>query len=86
MNYKRLNLEKEKFYSRLKHLNINKKDFARISNVPYSTVNNWGTKGANGKIIPVPSWVLPFLLHYEKSRKLDYIVNDLCGKLIETVH
>jgi hypothetical protein len=31
----------------------------------------------NGKIIPVPKWVGPFLEHYDKSRKYDYLINEV---------
>ncbi len=51
-------MTKEEFCDRLKKLNLTQKDFAEIANIPYSTLNNWGAS-ANGKIIQVPSWVVP---------------------------
>lgn len=69
-------MTKEEFNIRLKSLKINAKDFARIADIPYSTINNWGFK-TNDKIIPVPKWVEPFLEHYEKSRKYDYLKNEI---------
>ncbi len=53
-------MTKEEFAVRLKGLNLSIKDFSFISEVPYSTINNWGAR-ANDIIIPVPKWVTPFL-------------------------
>jgi len=69
-------MTKEDFSKRLKELNLSIKDFSNISDVSYSTINNWGAK-ANDKIIPVPKWVKPFLEHYEKSKKYDYLVKEV---------
>ena len=70
-------MTKEEFCYRLKELNLTQKDFANIANIPYSTLNNWGTTAQNGKIIPVPRWVAPFLEHFEKSRKYDYLLKEI---------
>ncbi|WP_121628305.1 hypothetical protein [Poseidonibacter antarcticus] len=69
-------MTKESFIARLKELNLSSKDFSTIAEVPYSTIGNWGFK-SNDKIIPVPKWVSPFLVHYEKSIKYDYIKNEI---------
>jgi len=69
-------MTKESFIARLKELNLSSKDFSTIADVPYSTIGNWGFK-SNDKIIPVPKWVSPFLNHYEKSIKYDYIKNEI---------
>ena len=69
-------MTREAFIVRLKELNLSIKDFSKISDVSYSTINNWGAK-ANDKIIPVPKWVTPFLEHYEKSKKYDYLVKEV---------
>ncbi len=76
-------MERDDFYKRLKELNLNKKDFAQISEIPYSTVNNWGTKGSTNKLIPVPNWVRPFLDYYEKAKKLEYVMEEICSKIKE---
>ena len=76
-------MTKEKFNARLKELNISIKEFSIIADVPYSTINNWGFK-ANEKIIPVPKWVTPFLEHYEKSKKYDYLVKEVF-KVVKTL-
>lgn len=69
-------MTKEEFNTRLKELNISIKDFSIIADIPYSTINNWGfTK--DDKTIPVPKWVTPFLEHYEKSRKYDYLISEV---------
>jgi predicted transcriptional regulator len=69
-------MTKEEFNVRLKELNISQKDFSSIADVPYSTINNWGFQ-SNDKIIPVPRWVAPFLEHFEKSRKYDYLLKEI---------
>ena len=75
-------MDKELFLEKLKKLDLNKKEFAFLCNTPYSTVNNWGTV-IKDKTLPIPGWVEPFLEYYAKSKKLDYIVNDLCDKIKE---
>ena len=69
-------MTKEEFCYRLKELNLIQKDFANIAHIPYSTLNNWGTM-ANGKIIPVPSWVRPFLEYYNKSKSFDILRHQI---------
>ncbi|WP_228286223.1 hypothetical protein [Arcobacter vandammei] len=69
-------MTKEEFCVRLKELNLTQKDFAEIAHVPYSTLNNWGCM-ANGKIIQVPSWVRPFLEHYDKSMRFDILRHQI---------
>ena len=75
-------MEKESFLKKLKLLNLNKKEFAGISKVPYSTINNWGTI-VNNKPLPIPPWVEPFLNYYDKSLKFDYVTNEICSKIKE---
>ena len=67
---------------RLKILNLSLKDFSRISNVPYSTLNNWGFC-KDDKTIPVPAWVDSYLMFYEKSKKYDYLANEIFGVMKE---
>ena len=69
-------MTKEEFNLRLKELNISIKEFSQIADIPYSTINNWGFK-VNEKVIAVPKWVTPFLEHYEKSRKYDYLLKEI---------
>ena len=69
-------MTKEEFNARLKELNISIKDFSIIADIPYSTINNWGFK-KNKKTIPIPKWITPFLEHYEKSRKYDYLMKEI---------
>ena len=76
-------MTKEEFCYRLKELNLTQKDFANIAHIPYSTLNNWGTKAQNGKIIPVQSWVRPFLEYYDKSIKYDAIREELIKYMTE---
>ena len=69
-------MTKEDFIVRLKELNLSSKDFSIIADIPYSTIGNWGFM-ANERPIPVPKWVKPFLEHYEKSVKYDYLKNEI---------
>jgi len=73
-------MNKDLLINRLKKLNLNKKEFAAICKVPYSTLNSWGAL-ANGKPLPVPAWVEPFLDYYEKAKKLDYVMDEICMKI-----
>jgi len=75
-------MNKNELIKRLKDLNLNKKEFAAICKVPYSTLNSWGAL-ANNKVLPVPAWVEPFLNYYEKSKKLDYVMDEICQKIKE---
>lgn len=75
-------MKKEVFLAKLKQLNINKKEFAFICKVPYSTINNWGTI-VNNKPLSIPQWVEPFLYYYEKALKLDYVTDEICSKIKE---
>ncbi len=76
-------MTKEEFNLRLKELNISIKEFSQIADISYSTINNWGFK-TNDKIIPVPKWVTPFLEHYEKSKKYDYLIKEVF-KVVKTL-
>ena len=75
-------MTKELLMIELKNLGLNKKEFANICKVPYSTLNSWGAL-ANGKVLPVPVWVKPFLEYYEKANKLDYVMDEICSKIKE---
>ena len=37
-------MTKEEFCKRLKDINLTQKEFSEITNVPYSTLNNWNKK------------------------------------------
>ena len=73
-------MTKDDFQNRLKELDINKQDFSELSKVPYSTVTNWGVL-RDGKPMVVPVWVEPFLDYYEKSKKLDFVMVEICEKI-----
>ena len=75
-------LDKDLFLKRLKELDINKQEFAEISKVSYSTITNWGVL-RDGKPMPIPGWVEPFLDYYEKAKKLDYVMGEICMKIRE---
>ncbi len=75
-------MEKQKFINLLDLAHINKKEFAKIANIPYGTVNNWGLK-RKGKILAIPNWVEPFIYYYLKAKKLEYVTEEICQKLQE---
>ena len=71
---------KDEFITLLKELNISKKEFAAIADVPYPTVNNWGVS-RKGKVLEIPNWVRKFLYYYERAQKLEYVTDEICEKL-----
>jgi len=56
---------KEELTQKLKELGLSKKEFSRLTSVPYSTVNNWSDKKR-----PIPLWVDSWLENYTKNREL----------------
>ena len=58
-------MDLETFKQLLKEANLNKKSFAEYVNIPYPTVNNWGSSNRP----PVPDWVEKFLQLYIKDKK-----------------
>ena len=73
-------MTKDEFMARLKELNLDKQSFATICSVPYGTINNWGVM-RDGRPLPVPAWVEPFLDYYEKAKKLDFVMVEICEKI-----
>jgi predicted transcriptional regulator len=73
-------MDKDQLQARLKELELSKQDFSEICRVPYSTVTNWGVL-REGKPMPVPHWVEPFLEYYEKAQKLEYVMREICSKI-----
>ncbi|MEA2018296.1 MAG: XRE family transcriptional regulator [Campylobacterota bacterium] len=58
-------MELDDFKSVLKSVGFNKKSFAEYINVPYATVNNWGSLNRP----PVPDWVEVLLSLYYENKK-----------------
>ena len=75
-------MKKDEFLELLMKLDISKKEFAEIADVPYPTVSNWGVS-RSGKVLEIPNWVRQFLYYYDKARKLDYVTDEICDKLKE---
>ena len=75
-------MKKDEFVSLLKKLDINKKEFAQISDVPYATVISWGVS-RKGRVLEIPNWVRQFLYYYERAKKLEYVTDEICEKLNE---
>lgn len=60
-------MDYDDFSNRLKELSLTRDDFAKMVGMSYNSVANWKAKG-------IPSWVEPFLYHYEKGKNLDEIL------------
>ena len=73
-------MKREEFAKLLEKLGMSKKDFSDISEVPYPTVQSWGSVRA-GKRLEVPNWVRHFLKYYEKAQKFDLVAEEICEKL-----
>lgn len=58
------------FETRLKDLNLSKKDFAKLVNMQYESVINWKRNN-------IPHWVKSFLCYYEKAQVLDIIISNI---------
>ncbi|CBG39805.1 Uncharacterised protein [Helicobacter mustelae] len=56
------------FSEKLKQLRITKGEFARMVDMNYHSIANWKSKG-------VPYWACVLLHHYEKSKKLDLLLD-----------
>ena len=57
---------KEDLKRELQELNITKKEFANLANIPYNTVNNWSDSKR-----PIPSWVDSWLKNYTYKQKFE---------------
>ena len=57
---------------RLKESGLSKKEFARLCDLSYSTINNW-----NDTTRPIPLWVTSWLEHYKLAKKYRIIENLL---------
>lgn len=71
-----MKMNKHQFDEKLRKLGLSKKEFAKLTHVSYYTISNW-----NDTTKPIPKWVDSWLVYYEKSKKLDslleYINNNL---------
>ena len=63
-------MKRHQFDEKLRQLNITKKEFAKLTNISYHTVSNW-----NDTTKPIPKWVPSWLKYYERSKKLDELLN-----------
>lgn len=57
----------DEFGNKLKELKLSRDDFSKMVGMSYNSVANW-------KLKEIPSWVEPFLYHYEKGLKLDELL------------
>ncbi|CAH0034215.1 terminase small subunit [Campylobacter coli] len=60
-------MTKEKFNQLLKQANLNKKQLADISGIPYPTINAWGSTTS------YPPYIAFLLENYIKAQKYDKI-------------
>jgi len=57
----------DEFVKELKKINLNKKEFAALTELAYSTVANWSSSDN------VPSWVKSWLENYIEKKRFDKI-------------
>ncbi|MCV3428227.1 XRE family transcriptional regulator [Campylobacter sp. IFREMER_LSEM_CL1904] len=66
-------MEVGEFEKLLKQAGLTKREFAKLTNMNYNSVVNWGTKNTYAK------WVEPFLNYYIKAKKFDELTQALKG-------
>lgn len=59
------------FEKLLKEAKLSKKEFAKITNMNYNSVINWGTKNTYA------GWVEPFLQNHIKAKKYDDLIKSI---------
>ncbi|WP_169975837.1 XRE family transcriptional regulator [Campylobacter sp. RM16191] len=64
-------MNREEFKDFLAKSNINKKELAELLNLPYGTVNNWGTSN------PYPDWLKSWFENYIKAKSYEEIKNKV---------
>lgn len=64
-------ITKDEFLRLMKLANLNKKQLAEISGIPYATINNWGYRA------PYPSFIKFLLENHIKAKKYDEIKNKV---------
>ena len=65
-------MTKVDFTKVLDSLHLSKKEFAKLSNIAYNTVNNW-----NDETKPIPSWVESWLENYIKAKSYEDVKNKI---------
>lgn len=75
-------MQKDEFMDLLMMAGLNKKEFANIADIPYSTVNNWGLN-RKGRVLEIPNWVRQFIYYYIKSKKFDLIKEQVCKDIMD---
>jgi len=70
-------MNKEEFNNLLKNAGLTKKDFSKISNVPYNTIKMWGIDRE------VPNWVKPFIENYIKAKRFESAKKALCDEPVK---
>lgn len=58
----------EEFDKVLKEFRLNKKEFAKLTNMSYTGVTNWNQRNQT------PAWVDSWLENYEKANKYDFLI------------
>ncbi|MFY9085373.1 XRE family transcriptional regulator [Aliarcobacter cryaerophilus] len=62
-------MDREEFNTLLEKANLTKKEFCKIIDLNYSTVNTWGSSSIN-----IPKWVKSWLENYIKAKDMDKVV------------
>lgn len=61
------------FTAKLKSLNLDKKEFAKLTGIAHQTTINWSYK-------PIPAWVKSYLEYYSDSQQLKALQKIIQGK------
>ncbi|MCR4941588.1 MAG: XRE family transcriptional regulator [Campylobacter sp.] len=64
-------MNKDEFKQYLQIANINKKELAELLQMPYGTVNNWGSQN------PYPSWLRSWLENFIKAKCYEELKNKV---------
>jgi hypothetical protein len=67
-------MDKKEFNNLLEKANLSKKEFSKITGIPYNTIVGWGTSNK-----PVPSWVKPFIDNYLIAKNIDEFCEKFCN-------
>lgn len=61
----------KEFENQLQTINLNKKEFANIVDMSYTSVTNWKQSDS------IPNWVDSWLYYYKKSKILDDFIESI---------
>lgn len=66
-----MKMNRDEFKTLLSKAKINKKELSELLNLPYGTVNNWGTSN------PYPEWLNSWFENFIKAKSYEEIKNKV---------